>query len=120
MSRFSKRVVYSDNNHFKLGFYLENSNLREKADFLQIALKYAAPQSENSHPKVPDHTETLKTMNYAIDKMALAIGLKPRGLERLTVPNWDGSQRTYQMWKREFTHCMKKYGQDKDEQLQRF
>ena len=59
-------------------------------------------------------------MTYATDKMALAIGLKPRGLERLTVLNWHGSQRTYQMWKREFTHGMKKYGQDKDEQLLRF
>ena len=31
--------------------------------------------------------------------MALAIGSKPSSLERLTVPNWDGSRRTYQTWK---------------------
>ena len=91
-----------------------------KADFLQIALKYAAFQSENSLPKVPDHTETLQTMTSAVEKMAIAIGSKPSGLERLTVPNWDGGRRTYQTWKREFRHCMAKYGQDKDEQLQRF
>ena len=47
-----------------------------KADFLQIALKYAAYQSENSRPKVPDHTETLKTMTSAVEKMAVAIGSK--------------------------------------------
>ena len=93
---------------------------RAKADFLQIALKYAAYQNENSPPKVPDHTETLKTMTSAVEKMAVALGSKPSSLERLTVPNWDGSRRTYQTWKREFTHCMSKYGQDKDEQLQRF
>jgi len=91
-----------------------------KADFLQIALKYAAYQSENSLPKVPDHIETLKTRTSAVEKMAVAIGSKPSNLERLAVPNGDGSQRTYQTWKREFRHCMAKYGQDKDEQLQSF
>ena len=91
-----------------------------KADFLQITLKFAAYQSENALPKGPDHTETLKTMTSAVEKMAVAIGTKPSNLERLTVPNWDGSRRTYQTWKREFRHCMEKYGQDEDEQLQRF
>lgn len=91
-----------------------------KADFLQIALKYAAYQSENSLPIVPDHTKTLKTMTSAVEKMAVVIGLKPSSLERLTVLNWDGNQRTHQMWKREFRHCMAKHGQDKDEQLQGF
>ena len=91
-----------------------------KADFLQIALKYAAYQSENALLKVPDHTETLKTMTSAVEKMAVATGSKPSSLEQLKVLNWDGSQRTYQTWKREFRHCLEKYGQDKDEQLQRF
>ena len=91
-----------------------------KADFLQIALKYAAYQSENNHPSVPDHTEILKTMSSAVEKMAAAMGSKPSSLERLTVPIWDGSRRTYQKWKRDFRHCMAKNRQDKDEQLQRF
>ncbi|PFX12669.1 hypothetical protein AWC38_SpisGene23332 [Stylophora pistillata] len=91
-----------------------------KADFLPIASKYAAYQSENSHPNFPDHTETSKTMSSAVEKMAIAMGSKPSSLERLTVPTWDGSRRTYQEWKREFRHYMTKYGQDKDEQLQRF
>ncbi|PFX21287.1 G-protein-signaling modulator 2 [Stylophora pistillata] len=71
-----------------------------KADFLQIALKYAAYQSENSHPNVPDHTETLKTMSSAVEKMAVAMGSKPSSLERLTVPIWDGSRRTIRRGKR--------------------
>ena len=40
--------------------------------------------------KVLTNTETLKTMTSAVKKMAVAIG-KPSSLERLTVPNWDGS-----------------------------
>jgi len=101
---------------------LMNRELRDniKADFLQISLKFAAYQGKNASPKGPDHTEALKTMTSAVEKMAIAIGTKPSSLERLTVPNWDGSRRTYQTWKREFRHCMVKYGQDKDEQLQRF
>ncbi|PFX13182.1 hypothetical protein AWC38_SpisGene22761 [Stylophora pistillata] len=91
-----------------------------EADILHIASKYAAYQSENSHPNVPDHKETLKMMSSAVEKMAIAMGSKPSSLERLTVPIWDGSRRTYQKWKREFRHCMAKYGQDKEEQLQRF
>ena len=42
------------------------------------------------------------------------------GLERLSVPTWDGNQKSYATWKREFNHWMAKYSQDKDEQLQRF
>lgn len=100
---------------------LMNWELRDniKADFLQISLKFAAYQGKNASPKGPDHTEALKTMT-SVEKMAIAIGTKPCSLERLTVPNWDGSRRTYQTWKREFRHCMVKYGQDKDKQLQRF
>lgn len=91
-----------------------------KADFLQISLKFAAYQGENASPKGPDHTEALKTMTSAVEKMAIAIGTKPSSLEQLIVPNCDGSRRAHQTWKREFRHCMVKYGQDKDKQLQRF
>ena len=90
------------------------------AAFLQIALKYGAYQSENALPKGPDHTETLKIMTSAVEKMAIVIGSKPSSLECLTVLNWDRSRRTYQTRKRKLRHCMEKYGQDKDEQLQRF
>jgi len=41
------------------------------------------------------------------------------GLEKLTVPNWDGSRKNYATWKSEFNYWMGKCKQDKDEQLQR-
>ena len=106
----------------EIDLVLMNRRLEDnvKADFLQITLKFAAYQGKNASPKGPDHTETLKTMTSAVEKMAVAIGTKTSSLERLTVPNWDGSRRTYQTLKREFRHFMVKYGQDEDEQLQRF
>lgn len=45
---------------------------------------------------------------------------KVSGLERLSVPSWDGSRKTYITWKKEFKRLMGKYEQDKDEVLQRF
>ena len=41
------------------------------------------------------------------------------GLEKLTVPNWDGSRKNYATWKSEFNYWVEKYKQDKDEQLQK-
>lgn len=61
-------------------------------------------------------------MSTAVAKMADTLGSKPNssGLQRLPVPTWDGGRRSYATWKKEFNHWMTKYGQDKDEQLQRF
>jgi len=61
-------------------------------------------------------------MTAAVTKMAESLGSKPNtsALERLPVPVWDGNRRMYRIWKREFNHSMSKYGQDPDEQLQRF
>ena len=42
------------------------------------------------------------------------------GLEKLSVPTWDGSRRSYSSWKKQFDHWMVKYNQDEQEQLQRF
>lgn len=60
-------------------------------------------------------------MAEAVKQMAQNMATKPKvsGLERLSVPPWDGSRKTYATWK-EFNHWMGKYDQDKDEQLQRF
>ena len=54
--------------------------------------------------------------------MAENMASKPHasGLERLPAPLWDGSRKAYLTWKKEFQHWMKKHGQDKGEQLQRF
>ena len=101
-----------------------------KADFLQIALKFAAYQKdENSAEISSTNSETLEaltssmsTMTSAVTKMADTLGSKPNlnSLQRLPVPTWDGGRRSYSTWKKEFNHWMAKYGQDKDEQLQRF
>ncbi|XP_068738909.1 uncharacterized protein [Montipora capricornis] len=101
-----------------------------KADFLQIALKFAAYQKEQDSTKTSSKdSETLKTltasmssMTSAVTKMADTLRSKPNtsGLQRLPVPTWDGSRRSYATWRKEFNHWMTKYDQDKDEQLQRF
>ena len=100
-----------------------------KADFLQIALKFAAYQKEQNSSETSKSSVTLEalpssmsSMSTAVAKMADTLGSKPNssGLQRLPVPTWYGSRRSYATWKKEFNHWMTKYGQDKDEQLQRF
>ena len=100
-----------------------------KADFLQIALKFAAYQKDQNSSETSKSSVTLEaltssmsSMSTAVAKMADTLGSKPNssGLQRLPVPTWDGSRRSYATWKKEFHHWMTKYGQDKDEQLQRF
>ena len=63
-------------------------------------------------------------MNSALKEMVQVLECKTNdkshGLEKISVPSWDGQRRTYNTWKHEFTHWMKKYNQDNDEQLQRF
>ena len=51
---------------------------------------------------------------------SMARKLHVSGLERLSVPLWDGSRKAYATWKKEFRHWMTKYNQEKEEQLQRF
>ena len=114
------------------GPFLTTRKLGEKAkaDFLQTALKFAAYQKEqNSSETSRKDSETLEaltssmsSMTSAVAKMADTLGSKPNlsGLQRLPVPTWDGGRRSYATWKKKFNHWMTKYGQDKDEQLQRF
>ena len=101
-----------------------------KADFLQIALKFAAYQKEQNSSETSSEdsailealTSSMSSMTSAVAKMADTLGSKPTlsGLQRLPVPTWDGGRRSYATWKKEFNTWMTKYGQDKDEQLQRF
>ena len=61
-------------------------------------------------------------MTCAVTKMADVLSSQKNtnhGLEKLSVPNWDGSRKNYATWKCEFNYWMEKYKQDKDEQLQR-
>ena len=101
-----------------------------KADFLQIALKFTAYQKEQNSSETSSKdsailealTSPMSSMTSAVAKMADTLGSKPTlsGLQRLPVPTWDGGRRSYAAWKKEFNTWMTKYGQDKDEQLQRF
>ena len=85
----------------------------------------AAYQKKLSQPTPPPmvNPDELEAMMSAVTRMVEVMqGSIPRatGLERLSVPTWDGSRRSYHTWKKEFNHWMNKYSQDKDEQLQRF
>ena len=101
-----------------------------KADFLQIALKFAAYQKEQNSSETSSKesatlealTSSMSTMRSAVAKMADTLGSKPNlsGQQKLPVPTWDGGRRSFPTWKKEFNSWMTKYGQDKDEQLQRF
>ena len=68
-----------------------------------------------------DH-EKLEAMTTAVTTMADVLGSQKNanhGLEKLSVPKWDGSRKSYTTWKNEFNYWIKKYKQDKHEQLQR-
>ena len=39
------------------------------------------------------------------------------GLEKLSVPTWDGKRKSYATWKSECKYFMDKYNQDEDERL---
>ena len=61
-------------------------------------------------------------MTSAVTKMASVLSSQKNtnhDLEKLTVPNWDGSRKKYATCKSEFNYWMEKYYQGKDEQLQR-
>ena len=61
-------------------------------------------------------------MTTAVTKMADVLGSQKtasHGLEKLSVPTWDGNRKSYATWKSEFNYWMYKYKQDEDEQLQR-
>ena len=93
-----------------------------KVAYLKVAKAFAVYQKSSTQPTAtaPD---ALDAMTSAVTKMAEALQASKsdsRGLERLPVPTWDGSCRSYETWKKEFNHWMDKYSQDKDEQLQRF
>ena len=95
-----------------------------KNDYLELAKTFAAYQKKLSSAKPSvDNSKSLETMTSVVTKMAEVLessnsNPKASGLERLPVPSWDGSRRSYSTWKKEFRHWMTNYIQD--EQLQRF
>ena len=101
-----------------------NQELGEKAkvDFLHCSEKFATYQKACSVKKSSVEHNALDVMAEAVTKMAEVLGSQKNvnhGLEKLSVPAWDGNRKTYATWKREFKYWMVKYKQDDDEQLQR-
>ena len=97
-----------------------------KADYLDAAQKFVVYEKQcctEESEKSVGNTEPIEAMAAAVTKMAEALESKSKpasGLERLNVPSWDGTRRTYATFKKEFNHWMEKYKQDREEQLQRF
>ena len=97
-----------------------------KSDYLDAVKRFAQYENEwcekRGSEKKKDDSESIQAMTAAIAKMAKALESKPSatGLEKLSVPSWDGNRRTYATFKKEFNHWMEKYKQDEEEQLQRF
>ena len=94
-----------------------------KSDYLKCTEKFVVYQKKcNADKKLFSDHEKLEAMTTAVAKMADVLGSQKNanhGLEKLSVPTWDGSRKSYTTWKNEFNYWMKKYKQDNDEQLQR-
>ena len=61
-------------------------------------------------------------MTTAVTKMADVLGSQKtasHGLEKLSVPTWDGNRKSYATWKSQVNCWMYKYKQDEDKELQR-
>ena len=79
-----------------------------KSEYLKCTEKFAVYQKKCSTDKKPFMADVLgsqKNVNH--------------GLEKLSVPTWDGSRKSYTTWKNEFNYWMKNFERDKDKQLQR-
>ena len=95
---------------------------KAKADLLKCAEQLAIYQKSFASEKPPFKHETLEAMTSAVTKMADVLSSQKNanhGLEKLSVPTWDGGRKSFATWKNEFQYWMNKYKQDKDEHLQR-
>lgn len=106
---------------------LANRNVGESLNnqCLNISKQFAAYLKKSFPPVVFNNTtpDSLTAMTSLVSKMAdvlQSIKSSLSGLERLSVPTYDGSRRSHPTWKKEFNHWMDKYAQNKDKQLQRF
>ena len=102
-----------------------NQQVRDKVrgDFLKYSEIYATYQKACNTLQEPllKHN-ALKAMTTAVTKMADVLGSQKtasHGLEKLSVPTWDGNRKSYATWKSEFNYWMYKYKKDEDKQLQR-
>ena len=94
-----------------------------KTDYLKCTESFVVYQKKwKADKKLTDEHKKFDAMTFAVTKMADVLSTQKNvnhGLEKLTVPNWDGSRKNYATWKYEFNFWMEKYKQDRDERLQR-
>ena len=93
-----------------------------RGDFLKYSEIFATYQKACNSQEPPLKHDALEAMTTAVTKMADVLGSQKtasHGLEKLSVPTWDGNRKSYATWKSEFNYWMYKYKQDEDEQLQR-
>ena len=93
-----------------------------RGDFLKYSEIFATYQKACNSQEPPLKHDALEAMTTAVTKMADVLGSQKtasHGLEKLSVPTWDGNRKSYATWKSEFSYWMYKYKQDEDEQLQR-
>ena len=106
------------------------ASTKAKSDYLKFTQSFAASQRNclDAKAKVQKHDQEhvaghLEHVNTTLQKMVDVLHSKSNsqnhGLEKLSVPAWDGDRKSYATWKNKFNNCMKKYNQDHDEQLQR-
>ena len=91
-----------------------------RGDFLKYSEIFATYQKACNSQEPP--YDALEAMTTAVTKMVDVLGSQKTasdGLEKLSVPAWDGNRKSYATWKGEFNYWMYKYKQDEDEQLQR-
>ena len=109
---------------------LENSKKvgsKIKTDYLNCTKSFSEYQKKYSSDKTEYKSDDIEAMTIAMTiamtKMTEALILnkidKTNSLEKLSVPVWDGKQKSYLIWKHEFKYWMEKYKQDNEEQLQR-
>ena len=91
-----------------------------KSDYLKYTERFVVYQKKfNAEKKLSNDHEKLEAMTSAVTKMADALSSQKNashGLEKLSVPTWDGVRKSYATWKHEFQYWMSKYKQDRDEQ----
>ena len=76
-----------------------------KVRYLETLQKYVHYQKELSAPQLQNTSDSTKffgAVAKAVKEIAQNMATKPKvsGLERLSVPSWDGSQKTYATWKK--------------------
>ena len=91
-----------------------------RGDFLKYSDIFATYQKACNFQEPLLKHDVLKAMTRAATKIADVLGLQKtasHGLEKLSVPTWDGNRKSYTPWKSQFNCWMYKYKQDEDKQL---